>query len=84
MFGVIGDLLSAVLDVYKLAVVAYCVISLIKIPSNKWISMLASVVEPALVPTRKLLNQYLPKNWQMIDWSPVALYLAITIVQWIL
>ncbi len=84
MLGIVGDLIGLVLDVYKLLVLVHFIITLIKIPANKWTSLLASVVEPVLVPTRKLVNQYLPKNWQIIDWSPIALILAITIVQWIL
>ena len=80
----IFGLIHGLLDVYKLLIIVYCVISLLKVPANKWTTLLASIVEPALVPFRKLLTQHLPKNWQICDWSPVALYLVITLIQWIL
>ncbi len=84
MLGIVGDLIGIVLDLYKLLVLVHFILVLAKAPANKWTSLLASVVEPVLAPVRKLVNKYLPKNWQIIDWSPVALILLITIVQWIL
>ncbi len=84
MFGFVFSLISFVLRLYKLLVLVYLVLNLLKVPANKWISLLASVIEPVLNPIRKLLSQYLPKDWQIIDWSPVALWLAITIIQWLL
>lgn len=84
MFDFLFGLIKGLLDVYKLLIVAYCIISLMKIPANKWTELLRSVIEPLLVPLRKLLAQYLPKQWQILDWSPVALILLVTIVQWIL
>lgn len=82
--GIIFGLINFVLDVYKLLVLVHFILTLVKVPSNKWTTLLASIVEPALVPFRKLLTQHLPKNWQICDWSPVALYLVITLIQWIL
>lgn len=84
MFGFIFSLIGFVLRLYKLLVLIYFVLSLFKVPANKWIGLLGSVIEPVLNPIRKLLNQFLPKDWQIIDWSPVALWLAITIIQWLL
>lgn len=82
--GIIFGLINFVLDVYKLLVLVHFILTLVKVPANKWTTLLASIVEPALVPFRKLLTQHLPKNWQICDWSPVALYLVITLIQWIL
>ena len=84
MFSFIFGLIHGLLNVYKLLVIAYCVISLMGISANKWTELLRSVVEPLLLPIRKLLAQYLPKQWQIIDWSPVALILLVSLVQWIL
>ena len=81
MFSIIFGLIHGLLNVYKLLVIAYCVISLMGISANKWTELLRSVVEPLLLPIRKLLAQYLPKAWQIIDWSPVALLLGITIAR---
>ncbi len=82
--GIIFGLINLVLDVYKLLVIVHFILTLVKAPSNKWTTLLASIVEPALVPFRKLLTKHLPKNWQIADWSPVALFIVITIIQWIL
>ena len=59
-------------------------ISVLNISANKWTELLRSIIEPLLVPIRKLLAQYLPKNWQILDWSPAALFLLATFVQWLL
>ncbi len=82
--GIIFGLINLVLDIYKLLVLVHFILTLVKVPANKWTTLLASIVEPALVPFRKLLTKHLPKNWQICDWSPVALYLLITLIQWIL
>jgi uncharacterized protein YggT (Ycf19 family) len=81
MFSIIFGLIHGLLNVYKLLVIAYCVISLMGISANKWTELLRSVVEPALEVTRKLMARYLPANWQRIDWSPVALFVAISLLQ---
>ena len=84
MFSIIFGLIHGLLNVYKLLVIAYCVISLMGISANKWTELLRSVVEPLLLPIRKLVAQYLPKAWQIIDWSPVVLIILVSLVQWIL
>lgn len=84
MLNILATLIILIVKLYKLAVVVYFVLELLKIPANKWISLLASIIEPVLVPIRKLVNQYLPKKWQIIDWSPVVLFLLINVVQWLL
>ncbi|MBQ8200424.1 MAG: YggT family protein [Clostridia bacterium] len=77
-------LASGLLDVYKLLIIAYVVLSWMRIPANRWTELLRSVIEPALTPVRRLLAKYLPREWQKLDWSPVALYLIITVIQWLL
>lgn len=84
MLNILATLIILIVKLYKLAVVVYFVLELLKIPANKWTSLLASIIEPVLVPIRKLVNQYLPKKWQIIDWSPVVLFLLINVVQWLL
>ena len=84
MFSFIFGLIHGLLDVYKLLVIAYCVISLMGIAANKWTELLRSVVEPVLLPIRKLLAQHLPKQWQILDWSPVVLIILVSLVQWVL
>ena len=84
MFSMLFGLIDGLLNVYKLLVIAYCVINLTGISANKWTELLRSVVEPVLLPLRKVLAQYLPRHWQLIDWSPVALILLVMLVQWVL
>ncbi len=80
----IFGLIRGLLDVYRLAIIAYIIIKLIGMSANKWTEMLASIIEPLLAPIRKLLAKYLPRKWQVWDWSPVALFLLVTIVKWLL
>ena len=84
MFSFIPNAINTLLDVYKLLVLVHFILMLVKVPANKWTTLLSSIVEPALAPVRVLVNQYLPKNWQIIDWSPVALLIGISIAQWAL
>lgn len=84
MFDILEGLVHLALNLYKLVLVAVFVIGLIKLPANKWTELLHSITEPLLVHVRKLLNQYLPRKWHVLDWSPIALILAISIVQWLL
>ena len=84
MFGFLIGLIEGLLDVYKLLIIAYCIISILNISANKWTELLRSVIEPLLMSIRKLLAQYLPKQWQILDWSPAVLFILVTIVQWLL
>ncbi len=80
LLGLVGKLL----DLYKILIVVYVVLEILHVPANKWTEMLRSVIEPALAPVRKLMAKYLPKEWMKIDWSPVALFLLATVIQWLL
>ena len=84
MFSFIPNAINAIIDIYKLLVLVHFILTLVKVPENKWTSLLSSITEPVLGPVRKLVNQYLPKNWQICDWSPLALIIVITLIQWIL
>ena len=84
MLSILSYLIILAVKLYKLLVVIYFILKLLKVPANKWTALLDSVIEPVLNPIRKLVNQHLPQKWQIIDWSPVALFLVITVVQWLL
>ena len=84
MIGILESLIHLALNIYKLMLVAVFVIGLIKLSANQWTELLASVTEPLLAPVRKLLHQYLPRKWHVVDWSPIALIILISIVQWLL
>ena len=84
MFSFIPNAINALIDIYKLLVLVHFILVLVKVPANKWTTLLSSIVEPALAPVRVLVNKYLPKKWQIIDWSPVALLIGIGVAQWVL
>ena len=84
MFSLIFGLINLALKLYKLMLLAHFAVGLLKLPNNKWTSLLARFVEPILPPVRRAMTEYLPKNWQICDWSPIAVFLMITIVQWVL
>ncbi len=83
MFNFIFDLIDLILRLYKLAVVVYFALRLLGM-NNQWVNRLGTMIEPVLTPVRRLLNQYLPQQWQVFDWSPVALILLVSILQWLL
>ena len=80
----ITGLLRGLLDVYKLAIIAYFIIDLLHVPANKWTEMLRSIIEPVREPIRKLLARCLPAQWQITDWSLLAMFLLTYVVQWLL
>ena len=84
MFSLLFDLIDVVLKLYKLLLFAHFIIGILKIPGNRWTNFIARFVEPVLPLVRRALNENLPKNWQVCDWSPIAVFLVITVVQWVL
>ena len=84
MFSLLFDLIDVALKLYKLLLLAHFIIGILKIPGNRWTNLIARFVEPVLPPVRRALNENLPKNWQVCDWSPIAVFLVITVVQWVL
>ena len=81
MFSIIFGLIHGLLNVYKLLVIAYCVISLMGISANKWTELLRSVVETVLTPIRRLLARHIPARWQVLDFSPIAAWLLLSILR---
>ncbi len=84
MIRMLFGLVEGLLDVYKLLIVAYCIISIMGMNANKWTEMLRSIIEPLLAPIRKVIHQYVPRKWCVIDWSPAVLFLLVCVVQWLL
>ena len=84
MFSLLFDLIDLALKLYKLLLLAYFLINILKMPGNKWTNLIARFVEPVLPPVRRALSEYLPQKWQVCDWSPIAVFLVITVVQWVL
>ena len=74
-------LLNSLLELYKLALLAYIALSWLRIPNNKWTVMLQRVVEPVVGPVRRFLRAHLPTQWQIFDWSAAVVYLLVGLVQ---
>lgn len=75
-------LVRILLALYNLLVIAYVVITWVRIPANKWTELLRSVVEPALNMTRTAMKRFLPGLCKPgIDWSPVVLFVAIWVLR---
>ena len=74
-------LLNSLLELYKLALLAYVVLSWLRIPTNRWTVLLQRVVEPVVGPVRRFLRARLPMQWQMFDWSVLVVYLLIGVAQ---
>ena len=74
-------LINSLLELYKLALLAYVVLSWLRIPANRWTVLLQRVIEPVVGPVRNFLRARLPVQWQMFDWSVLVVYLLIGLVQ---
>ena len=74
-------LLNSLLELYKLALLAYVLLSWLRIPANRWTVLLQRVVEPVVSPVRRFLRAKLPAQWQMFDWSVLVVYLLIGLLQ---
>lgn len=80
----IESLLIAVLDLYKLLLIVYVLLSWLHIGANRWTELLRRAVEPVLNPVRVFLHARLPRQWQVLDWSPLAVYLLVGLAQTLL
>ncbi len=73
-------ILRYALHLYSLLLVAHAIISWVHPQANRWTVMLDRAVEPVLEPTRRILRRFLPQRAWVVDWSPLAVFLAIQIV----
>lgn len=74
---VIYSLISTAFSLYELALMAYVILQWVNIPANRWTELLRRIIEPVLMPIRRLLMSKLPVRFQMLDWSPMVLLLLI-------
>ncbi len=74
---VIYSLISTAFSLYELALMAYVILQWVNIPANRWTELLRRIIEPVLMPIRRLLMSKLPPRFQMLDWSPMVLLLLI-------
>ena len=81
--GIVCTLLS----VYSIAIIARIVLDYIRVPSDHPVgrirNLLAAVIDPALLPLRRVLPA-IPAGHMRIDLSPIVLIIGVSIVQDIL
>ncbi|MBR6030320.1 MAG: YggT family protein [Clostridia bacterium] len=77
-------LVNTACSLYELIVFAYCVLSWLRIADNQWTTIIKQLVEPLLTPIRRFLDSVLPASLRMIDLSPWALMLLVSILRRIL
>lgn len=77
-------LFALVLRFYRLLLLVAFFLQFAKFPANRWTVLLAQWTEPLLKPVRVFLNKYMPAKVMKIDWSPLALWLVLRVVEWLL
>lgn len=82
--AVIYMLLNMLLSLFELALFVYVVMSWLRPTANRWTELLRGIVEPVLTPVRRFLVAKLPSRWQLMDWSPVAVWLLIAVARRVL
>ncbi len=73
----IFNLLSFLAYLYQIVLVLYFILAFVKPAQSPFTQFLNRIVEPVLVPLRRLLAKILPANWQRLDWSPVAAWVLV-------
>lgn len=79
--ALIASILIRLLSLYKIAVIAYCVCSWLHVSVGSAVRFLHQLVEPALIPARRLLYRLLPRQYMILDWSPIVVFLVIGLVK---
>ncbi len=77
-------ILNTLLDLFGILLLVYVVLSWLRLPANRWTTLLSRIVEPVLEPVRRLLRRILPPQAQIMDWSPLAVWLLLRIAQRVL
>lgn len=87
MITFLFNLLRLITWLYQLALLAYVVLSWIAPTKTTFMQQLARIIEPVLIPLRRLMGKYIPSQWMRVDWSPLAawalVWLARVILGWI-
>lgn len=81
--GLIG-LIVLLLQIISFALLVYCVMTFV-MPGSTYTQKARGFAEPILAPFRELLYKFFPKLKGMaVDFSPLAVWLAIEIIIWLL
>ena len=77
-------LLIRLLELYQLLVLAYVILSWFNAPMGGLVRLVHKLVEPALIPVRRLMYRFLSRRWTPFDWSPLILWILISLAQTVL
>lgn len=77
-------LIDIVFNLFSILLLIYVLLSWIHPVQNKWTELVRGLVEPVLNPVRRFLQKNAPNLMGNFDWSPVAVWLLITIIRQIL
>ncbi len=82
--SILVSLFIRLLDLYDLLLLIYVIVSWLRPAENRWTLLLRNLVEPVLNPIRAFLAKHLPQRAMVLDWSPVAAWVLIRVVQMVL
>jgi len=74
-------LIDIIFSLFEAALIIYVILSWIRPSANRWTELLRRVVEPVLSPVRRFLVAKMPRYLLFLDWSPVAVLLAMRIIR---
>ena len=80
----IMGLIDFALNLLNILLLIYVLLSWIRPVQNKWTALVQKIVEPVLTPVRRFLQKNVPSLMGIFDWSPVAVWLLISLVRQIL
>lgn len=81
----ISSLIRLLLSAFELALFVYCLVPLFYAPfkQTKIYTYMTRVFDPVLSVLRRLIARYLPAKYMLFDWSYVALFIIINLLQWL-
>ena len=77
-------LIDIILNLFNILLLVYVLLSWINPVQNKWTGMVRNIVEPILTPVRRFLQKNVPNLMGTFDWSPVAVWLLISLIRQLL
>jgi len=73
-------IIERLISLYAVIMLIYCLSTwFIRDPSNRFISVLAAITEPPLVPIRRFLSRFSYFQNSPIDFSPLILFLLLRV-----
>lgn len=82
--SILMSLVYQLIGLFDMLLLIYCILSWIPMPANQFVVVLRRIMEPVLTPIRQVLARFLPRSWQVIDLSPIAAWVLLSIVRKVL